>query len=290
MPRSTSSPTLTTTMGNRKTKLAVALIMAAALHASKRRKTKQESKSNPPFFDLLPQEIRDAVYDFSLVSDTIPLACGQNLRAAHIPLPHLRQISERFTHEYLLRTKALGRIVLTDTPDWNYHVKAQVPVAIPPSCFVAKKVRLNFAFTHERDEEWQREWIGKFLEKMENKALEVYVRVNFCTLVECGVDGIKERLEKGWTGWTGLRELKAYAMDGEEIWGFKKRGGVRLVWDRESGKIERVEGEEADEVDEDEEKEKKRETEKANEEVKGDEEVEDAEVDGEDSVITVADS
>jgi hypothetical protein len=69
------------------------------------------SNGSKSFFDTLPREIRDNIYDYTLDHEVTRHSYHMRFKA---PFPHLRLVSRQFKHEYDERSPSNAELVVTD--------------------------------------------------------------------------------------------------------------------------------------------------------------------------------
>jgi hypothetical protein len=141
--------------------------------------TPHTSAGTISFLDVLPRELRDAVYDYTFehVVRRKPDTDDDVTFHFHAPVSNLRLVSRQFTAEYDERYKAFSLrnpslTIVNDSQDCRRNWYLEVP-RLATRCTELKTIRTLFDGRDEHTELAQRDILQKFLTNFHNTAVLV---------------------------------------------------------------------------------------------------------------------
>ncbi|KAK3648817.1 hypothetical protein LTR56_007257 [Elasticomyces elasticus] len=202
------------------------------------------------FFGL-PKELRDLIYDFSLIyKRKIRSQHGARLRGRRVPEPSLVLVSKQVHHEYLQRAEHHTCLVIVDRPEFHGD-----PFRIPSAISYARNVELYLAiacdapdhFTDQcrvvKEVRMHRKWIAQLSQKMRHLlSIKIHLIIDPHHHIEACEAKLLE-LQYMLTGFEELKALEVYHCDyaGKAMgWSFAGKRTLVMEWSEEHRELRRM--------------------------------------------------
>ncbi|KAI7337466.1 hypothetical protein KC315_g2299 [Hortaea werneckii] len=214
----------------------------------------KEQTSTFNFFNL-PRELRDSIYDESLIfKRKFEDQSGVRLRGRRLVQIHLLLINRQFRDEYLERAEKKTCLVIVDRD--RYHGE---PLKLPAIMKYTRKLELHLALACDvpdhivsrckvtQEVRMHRKWIGNLCDQMQHlESVKINVLIDAHEHVtECEKSILEE--EYRFTNLENLTSLEIFHCDyyvGHKgttcAWNFSRARKVVMRWSAERGELERV--------------------------------------------------
>ncbi|KAI7212189.1 hypothetical protein KC333_g7253 [Hortaea werneckii] len=216
--------------------------------------TQKKQTSTFNFFNL-PRELRDSIYDESLIfKRKFEDQSGVRIRGRRLVQIHLLLINRQFRDEYLERAEKKTCLVIVDRD--RYHGES---LKLPAIMKYTRKLELHLALACDvpdhilsrckvtQEVRMHRKWIGNLCDQMKHlESVKIHVLIDAHEHVtECEGHILKEQYR--FTNLENLTSLEIFHCDyyvGHKgttcAWNFSRPRKVVMRWSAEKGELERV--------------------------------------------------
>lgn len=157
------------------------------------------SQAGRSFFELVPREIRDQIYDATLDHDMKHCNIRYQFPAPHL---HLRLVSHQFKEEYDERSAGDGTLIVS-IPAQPSRVENWLP-SFPKSAISCTSLRVNYYASRADLSKWDPSWQTTWQKEL------TYLAISISTLEYRQRDIDLERLDVSLV-WNSIRALEDFA-------------------------------------------------------------------------------